>query len=275
MNREFHPVALLDGVLDGLIDLPEFEAIGIWMLDESTEGMILLAGRGPDGLVPGAETVRRLLLEEEVTGVEVWATAADSEAWGEAVLLPLRVEGVVTGTVGVAVPGTALDPVAMILLRTVTDCLGARMTSLRRESKLRLSRAQVDTLFDLLDDYLFICSPDHEILLFKAKADRDSTGTAADGILGGSIGRILPEALRLIEELEAQFPGPGRSQLHRGDLRLDGLEIPVKVRVTAGRWSEQDVYYVTCRDVSDRLTAELELERLGTAIEPLRETCGW
>ncbi len=145
----------------------------------------------------------------------------------------------------------------------------------KMEAALRISRNNIYTVFEKFEDFIFVVDADGEIVTCN-QCRLVKLGYSNSESIPTSINRILPGALALIDEQNNEHSETYdhvKHEIHQGNL-LDKNNrlVPVEIRISVGSWDDEDVWYIVCRDVKDRLAMERERDRLGKAIEQITES---
>ncbi len=141
-------------------------------------------------------------------------------------------------------------------IETVATRVGGVIARIRAEEAQRESRQNLQTLFDTLDDMLFILDSTGLILM---------TNPVVQQRLG-----YTPEELASMHVLDVHPPGQrqeaaaivadmiaGRASMYSIPLMArDGTQIPVETKVARGTWGGRDVLFGISRDVTERRRAE-------------------
>lgn len=148
------------------------------------------------------------------------------------------------------------------LLETLALQTGSALVRLRAEEALRESRLNLQTLFDTIDDFLFVLDGEGCIRQVNQVVCR-RLGYSNHEIRGRNVLEVHPpdrrdEAAQIVAAMlanqEDYCPVPLQTQ--------KGTLIPVETRVTQGTWSGQPALFGISRDITERKQAEAEREKL-------------
>lgn len=134
------------------------------------------------------------------------------------------------------------------------------VTALKQaERELRESRANLQTLFNSVDDFLFVLDIKGHIIQVNPVALK-RLGYSEAELLGEHVLKVHPpdrhkEAAAIIADMVAGKTDWCPIPL----LGKDGTQIPVETKVTQGRWGNQDVFFGVSRDITERIRADEEL----------------
>jgi PAS domain S-box-containing protein len=150
--------------------------------------------------------------------------------------------------------------------RGVLEVLAGQIAqSLLREmatAKLSEREENLNTLFDNVDDLLFVLDEDGQVLKVNAAVTRLLGYTEAD-LSGKPMGRIHPESRRKAANEALLEARSTRSLTYDVPLlRRDGSVVPVQTRVTHGRWNGASAFFCVARDLSPQQNADAERRRL-------------
>ncbi len=146
-------------------------------------------------------------------------------------------------------------------LEAVAGQMGGAIARLRAEQSVLESQTNLQTLFDSLDDFLFVLDMQGNILQLNRTVS-DRLGYSPVELLGQSVLKVHPpnrheEAGVVLGEILA-----GKSDACPIPLMTkSGTRIPVETRVSRGRWGDDDVLFGVSRDVSERERAEKALKQ--------------
>ena len=144
-------------------------------------------------------------------------------------------------------------------LETIGAMTGNAIARIQAIDKLHENERELQTLFDSLQDIIFVLNSDGRILRVN-KAAEERLGYEHRDLLGKSGSQLNPPNERHdFSELIEMATTKGE-MLWTGYLQAkDGTKMPVETNVAPGRWGDQDVIFGICRDVSERKVAEEKL----------------
>ncbi|MBN1220916.1 MAG: GAF domain-containing protein [Anaerolineae bacterium] len=134
--------------------------------------------------------------------------------------------------------------------------IGGAVAHVRTEAALRESQENLQTLFDTLDDFLFILDKQGRILHVNPVVET-RLGYPAEELAGTNLLAIHPEAQR--EEAATIIADMLAGKITFCSIPLqakNGALIPVETKVTYGKWSGRDVLFGISRDITERKQAE-------------------
>jgi len=183
-------------------------------------------------------------------------------------VVPICHRGEVVACLNVASHAVAEVPsTCRSALETVAGQMGGAIAKARTEQSLRQSQEKLQTLFDTIDDFVFVLDLQGTIIQVNPVVS-ERLGYEVDELLGESVLKVHPperhaEATAILAEIVA-----GRSELCPIPLiTKDRREIPVETSVTRGRWGDSDVFYGISRDITQQKRAA---ERLRESEEKYR-----
>lgn len=183
-------------------------------------------------------------------------------------IIPIFQDGKVTGCFNIGSRSFCEIPeINKPLLETLAVQTSIALTRINAETALLSSQQNFRTLFDTLDDFMFILDEDGKIIL---------TNPVVIKRLGYSI-----DELQLMHVLEVHPPerreeaGFIVNEMLSGKLNFcpvplmakDGTLIPVETRVVLGKWDGKNVLYGISRDITERQEAEAALKMQSAAFE--------
>ncbi len=266
---------LLDRILRTLLALEDLQGAGIY-LSERDGGLRLAAHAGlPESFIaqtrrhepdaPNAVLVQRGdPLFQSYASLRA-AVGKDGQTHGlrAVAVLPFRHGERVVGAINVA--STVTDdfhPDERESLLAIAAMIGGAVARAQSEARLRQQRQDLAALFDAIDDYLFVLDTSGRVIHYNSTV-LERLGFSGEELLQATALDLHPperreEASKIIEEMlrgeTDHCPIPLR--------RKDGGLIPVETRISLGRWDDQDVILGISRDISSRLEAQAERERL-------------
>ena len=152
-------------------------------------------------------------------------------------------------------------------LETMAQQVASTLVRLRADAALRESKRNLQTLFDTVEDFLFVLDGEGRILETNEAVVR-RLGYRRDELLGQSVLVVHPEDRR--DEAAAIVEGmlAGTCDICPVPLQTaDGGLIPVETRVTPGVWGGKPAIFGLSRDISERVRAEEELRKANASLE--------
>jgi len=154
-------------------------------------------------------------------------------------------------------PILGADGEIQVIVEELTDITDRRI----QEHAFREREENLKTLFNSIDDFLFILDAEGRIFQFNPAA-LQRLGYSADELVGMPVPDIHPlerrdEATTVIEEMLAGKTSECSIPL----LAKNGKHIPVETRMTRGTWNGQPVLFAICRDITERMAAQHALEQ--------------
>ncbi|MBW3656839.1 MAG: PAS domain S-box protein, partial [Gemmatimonadetes bacterium] len=134
----------------------------------------------------------------------------------------------------------------------------------RAEEELRDREARLASIVGSAMDAIVTTDDERRIVLFNRAAEQ-MFGVSAEDVLGTSIDRFVPP--RQMAEF-GDSAGPAR-KIHGAlpALRADGTEFPAEATISASVAGEQRLFTVVLRDVTERMRADEDRERLLVEME--------
>ena len=182
-------------------------------------------------------------------------------------VIPIRYEDQIVACLNIA--SYTLDEVpdfARDALETIASQIGSAIINARVEQALRASRAKLQTLFDSLEDFLFVLDLEGRMLRVNPLV-LERLGYSEEELLGKHVLSVHPPDRR--EEAQAAVADIVAGKTEWSSIPLmakDGTRIPVETKVTRGRWNAQQVLIGVSRDITRRMQMEEDLRIKENAI---------
>ncbi|MBN1574650.1 MAG: PAS domain S-box protein [Deltaproteobacteria bacterium] len=127
--------------------------------------------------------------------------------------------------------------------------------------EVKKGRENLQTLFDTMEDLLFIYQYDGKIVHVNPAVER-RLGYPIEELLGTDFNNLLSIGRGQNKDKIAGALFKGNSGIYAVPLlKTDKTSIPVEAKCTRGRWGGDDVVFCICRDISKRILAEEALKR--------------
>ena len=183
-------------------------------------------------------------------------------------IIPIQYEGKVIGALNLG-SRTSDNFFAKIQfsLELLAYQVGSTISRINAENSLLASQQNFRTLFDTVNDFMFVLDLDGMILRTNSVVEK-RLGYTAEELKKFHVLELHPpdrrdEAARIVEEMmngKAKYcPVPLYTKA--------GTEIPVETHVILGKWDGVDVLIGTSRDVTERVAAEAALKMQSAAFE--------
>nr|MBP7687395.1 PAS domain-containing protein [Thermoflexales bacterium] len=152
-------------------------------------------------------------------------------------------------------------------INTIAAHVGNAIARLQAEDGLRESEAELQALFDSLQDFLFVLDEEGNMLRVN-QAVLNRLDYRPTDLLGEHVLTVHPperrdEAARIIGDMLAGLTDICPVPL----LTSHGQQIPVETKVWPGRWGERAVLFGISRDVTERQQAERAIKQLNEELE--------
>jgi len=164
-----------------------------------------------------------------------------------------------------------ISPDEHALLKGIANTTAQVIQVTTAEEELRESEENLKTLFDNLDDFLFILNSEGRIINVNPVV-LQRLGYLEEEILKRPVPEIQPpdrreEAAKIISDiLEGKVSFCPVSLLTK-----DGRLIPVETKVSRGKWSGQDALFGISRDITQRKIEEEERNRLEAQLQQAKK----
>ncbi len=264
------PLAILDHMLGKLKTICDVDAVGVYFWNADEQKYLLRGHIGLDSnetnqlSVVNHEAWEDLVLKLQVIGmhqVKSWPITAHGEKSGRLVAASSISSG--------------LSPMVQTVFQTVAANLGSMVVRSQTEAILRVKRHNLSTVFEKFEDFLFVVSHDGKIITCN-NCRLGILGLSRSEIVDHPIARVLPGILSVFEQqylqVEKSQSGEMRKSYQGKLLDKNNRLVPVEICVSKGLWDDNDVWYVTCRDVSEHQAMERERNHLARAVEQTSES---
>ena len=156
------------------------------------------------------------------------------------------------------------------VLEKIASHVGSFIVQAKHEDKLRQNQQDLNTLFNTIDDFLFILDMDGRIVYFNSIVTV-RLGYKADELINEFILKVHPAEQYVEAFNKIQGMLMGTENISRVPLVCkNGLEIPVEMKVKKGKWGGKDAIISISRDSSERKSYEKQIrenvERLEMAL---------
>ena len=268
-------------ILQAACQLEGVDCGGVYLVDSQTGAIDLAAHQGlPASFVAeaahyAAETPNARLIK---TGQRIYRRYDDirptarPEATGEGLralaVIPIWHDRQVIGGVNLAShTQDDFSPTIRLGIEAIATQLGGMLARIRVENAFRESQQNLQTLFDTLDDFLFILDSNGQIVNTNPVV-QTRLGYTADELRRMNVLEVHPpdrraEAAGIVADMLA-----GRAQYCPVPLcAKDGTLIPVETKVSAGTWNKQAGLFGISRDITERKQAEVALHRAKEAAD--------
>ena len=137
----------------------------------------------------------------------------------------------------------------------------------KTEADLEANRLNFETLFESIEEFLFIITTDGFIRHFNPIVE-NILGYSHDDLLGTHVSQLKKQNL---ETLDPSDMKNDPTQFPEYFLTREGQVIHVETRMSQGNWSGEDVYFCLSRDITERKKYESELNRLNQELTSLNQ----
>lgn len=191
-------------------------------------------------------------------------------------ILPVKHEGKIIAALNVASRSNdVISDFARYSLEAITSQIAGTLTRIKSDQALKASQHNLQTLFESLDDFLFVLDSKGNIIEFNPIV-KERLGYSAEELLTLNVLNVHPPERR--DEAAAIVKGMFEGQTVSCPVPLlskEGQLIPVETKITLGTWNNQEAIFGISRDISERLAVEAAKrkseERLLAAIDAIDE----
>lgn len=262
----------LNLVLDTVLQLDGIDCGGIYMVDPQSGGLDLVAHRGlSDRFIASAshfdaDTPQTALLQQGQAIYQPYSTLAFAseerlkEELRAVALLPIQHDRQLIAGLNLASRTCdKLPEQTRLTLEAIAAQMGSTIVRIVAEAAQRESRRNLQTLFNTLDDLLFIVSMDGTLQHVNPAVER-RLGYTLDELRGMHVLNMHPPERHAEATAVFAAMGEGTSVVCLVPLRTrSGDCIPVETRGVIGIWNGEKVVFGISRDISERICAEQAL----------------
>lgn len=156
-------------------------------------------------------------------------------------------------------------------LETITSHIGSAIMQARQEEAIAEAKSNLESLFDTIDDLLFIVNMEGNVIHANAAVGK-KLGYSAKTLLNKHVLEFHPEEQwdKARENIEGMLCGTKSSCLV--PLKTSSGElIPVETKITRGIWNNKPVLFGISRDFSERILSEKNLRESEKRFRELTE----
>ena len=259
--------------LETAISISDMDCGGIYLVEPLDKSLLLSAHQGLSqaflkhsrSYAPGSFHQQLVMkgnpLYSRFSGVKgLNIELARKEGLNAIAILPVQYKGDVIACLNVA--SYRLEHVpefAKKALETIASHIGATIMQARHEEEIAETKRNLETLFNTIDDYLFIVDTDGRVIFTNETARR---------ALHYSVEEISNMHVLDLHPAEEHETAAGKiSDLLAGTRNIcpvplqtkEGRPIPVETKVTRGIWNNKPVLFGISRNITDNLKAEKAL----------------
>gem|GEM_PF-3442900 len=263
-------LGLYERVLDLILRLDGVDSGGIYLVNEDSGCLDLVAHSGlSDAFVRSVAHFEAGSRQHEMlsAGAMIHARYEDiagnmsveqqQEGLQAVAIVPVRHQEQLVGALNLAshdgheIPRPVRESLALI-----GSQIGSAILRMKAEQELKDNQDNLQTLFDRLDDFLFIVGADGKIIHVNPVVIQ-RLGYSKKELKGQPVLIVHPpdrhaEVLQIVSDILAGSRSTNPLPL----MAKSGELIPVETRITRGRWNHQDVLFGISRDVTERERAQ-------------------
>ncbi len=263
-------MGLYERVLELILRLDGVDSGGIYLVNAETGGLDLAAHHGlSDAFVRSVAHFDSGSRQHEMlsAGAMIFARYEDiadnmsdeqaQEGLQAVAIVPVRHQDQLVGALNLASHKSHefATPVRQSLA-LIGSQIGSAIMRMKAEQELKDNQDNLQTLFDRLDDFLFIISTDGEIIHVNPVVIQ-RLGYSKKELRGQPVLIVHPadrhaEASQIVSDMLAG----NRSTNPLPLMSKSGELIPVETRITRGRWNHREVLFGISRDIIERERAQ-------------------
>ncbi len=273
-NRAKNISQLSENILRSTLELVGFEGGGIYLLEKEKRSAKIVCHDGlPLDFIEDADLIKidqspynKIFIKGQPIFTENYhlLNPKRSKKWGFLSLasVPIFNKDKIIGALNIASKSRYIfSNEEKETLESIGREIGTVIVKMQAEEALRGSKANLQTLFDSLDDFMFVLNSEGHILNVNPSILKHLKYSEKE-MLNMNILDIHPpnqreDAMVVIKEIIENKT----DSIHIPLMTKDGKIIPVETKVTRGRWGDQEVFFGICRDITERLQAEQALQK--------------
>ncbi|NJP07119.1 MAG: PAS domain S-box protein [Chloroflexaceae bacterium] len=286
LSSENDLVSALNQVLTAVITIEEIDCGGVYLFDKSTGDMHLAVHTGfsPQFVEhiayhPAQSSLVQMILENQTIYQrysDVLLGPFDIDRWSEglrsAIIVPVVEGSNVVAALSLASHTYDEIPIsARTGIESIAAQIGGVIARVEAEVAMRESQNNLQTLFDTLDDFLFIFDTDGRILHVNPIMAR-RLGYTIDEMRTLRVVDIHSPDQRdhIISVLMGDADAPASPWMLPLRTR-DGRQIPAETKATRGTWNKREVFFGIARDITERQRAQSQLIQQEQTLAAFRE----
>lgn len=267
----------IQSLLQVMLNVEGMDSGGIYLVDELTGGLDLAChfGLSKDFISTkshfDADSLNVKLVNE---GKPVYQTyqdlldagfgleESDVERLKVLAIVPIQFEGRAIAVLNLSSHvHDEISPEVKTFIEALAAQIGGVLARFRAEKALQESKANLQELFDTLEDFLFILDGNGNIIKLNPVVTR-RLGYTTEELVGRSVLTLHPPERReeASQTIEAMLMGES-SFCQVPLMRKDGTLIPVETKVMLGSWGHQPSLFGVSRDITERMEAEENLRK--------------
>lgn len=256
----------LQRILAAAVQVPGIDSGGIYIVDPESGAVDLVAHQGlPDWFTSAAahysadSANARLLMAGQPVYVNSTAFSLGQKALrdraGIRALATIPVVFAGRAVAGLNLASHILDEIptnVRVALESLAGQIGGPIARLQSDARLQASQKNLQSLFDAVDDFLFILDAAGRIVHTNPIV-LSRLGYTLNELIGQPVTFVHPpdrreEAQRIVEDMLAERASMCPIPLHTKDGRL----IPVETKVFRGHWDDRPVIFGLSRETTAR-----------------------
>ena len=261
----------LNHVLAAVVQIEGIDCGGIYLVDQASGDLNLVTYKG---LTPEFAALASHYEADDayvgpvMTGTPFYRTvlpqAQDAVREGEGLRaiasIPVRFEEQIVAVLNLGSHTVSEIPLsARFALEEIASRVGAVVARVRVEAALRESEQNLLTLFETIDDFLFVADSSGAILRVNPVVLRRLDYSAEEILEKTLLDMHAPDRRDEAQQIVLSMLQGETSLCHVPLMTRSGTLIPVETRVTLGRWGGRTMIFGLSRDVTERQQNEKAL----------------
>ncbi len=275
----------LDTCLETAIAISDMDCGGIYLLNPSDSSLELAVHKGlPETFLQHTRSYDRDSPQQQLAlkGKAVY-TSISSEDYPDDSLsrkeglkalavIPVQYKGHVIACLNIGSHRLEHCPEsAQKALETISSHIGAAILQARNEEEIANAKNNLETLFNTIDDYLFIVDNNGRVILTNDIVQHN-LGYREQEMSGRPVTDFHPADMQETAASNIRNMLAGTADICMVPLlKKNGRRIPVETKITRGIWNHKPVLFGISRDITERLKAEKALRESEQRFRELTE----
>jgi PAS domain S-box-containing protein len=237
---------------------PEFVAVGSHFDSQSPQARLISEGKSV--IVPYENLLKAMHLKKEELEAKKKAHLQTLA------VIPIEHQGQIIAALNAASrTRESLSSWVIEALEGIATRIGGILARIRTDEALQRTRQNLQTLFETIEDFLFVLDESGKIVGFNPSVEK-RLGYSPEDLRSMSVLSVHPpdrreEAAAIVQEMLA-----GKTDFCPVPLLTrNGQQIPVETRVSPGLWNDGPALFGISRDITERLKLETEIQEIKKA----------
>jgi len=257
--------------IDASINYPFMDASGLFITSETDGTLYLHRNSGfPDEFMndESVNPAKSMRLQEVLKGNPTYYSLKENQFFKSMGILPVKYFDVVVGCLQVTSASYSEIPdFSRAVLENIAAVVGAHIIRARQEERLNQQRQDLNTLFNTIDDFLFVLNK-QGCIIHANKIVFQKLEYTPEELNGQTIIKVhTPVNPQETQRILKNILG-GKEKFCTLSLQTKhGHRIPVETKSIAGKWNNQEAIICISRDITQREKADIILRQQSLALE--------